>query len=64
MGRGAAEANDARRTILLPSELGGVLVRANLPLENIIDYYRTTGPIYAKAFAGRSSSGPLVKSGF
>ena len=42
--------------IKTPVPLGGELVPANLQLENIVDYYRTTGPIYAKGHAGRASS--------
>jgi hypothetical protein len=42
--------------IKTPLPLGGELEPANLQLENIIDYYKTTGPIYAKAFAARSGA--------
>ena len=42
--------------IKTPVPLGGELIPANLQLENIVDYYRTTGPIYAKAHAGRAGA--------
>jgi hypothetical protein len=33
-----------------PLSLGGTMTLDNFQLENIVDYYRTTGPVYAKAF--------------
>lgn len=35
----------------VPLSLGGELSADNLQLDGIVDYYRTTGPIYADAFA-------------
>jgi hypothetical protein len=35
----------------MPAFLGGELVAENLQLDGIVDYYRTTAPIYAEAFA-------------
>lgn len=37
--------------IKIPQPLGGELVTSNMQLDNIADYYRTTAPIYAQAFA-------------
>lgn len=37
--------------IKVPKSLGGELVADNLQLEDIVSYYQTTAPIYAKAFA-------------
>jgi hypothetical protein len=37
--------------IKAPKALGGELVPANLQLDGMVDYYQTTAPIYAKAFA-------------
>jgi hypothetical protein len=39
-----------------PLPLGGELEPGNLQLENIVEYYQTTGPIYAKAFASLRGS--------
>jgi hypothetical protein len=35
----------------IPEGLGGALVPDNLQLENVVEYYRSTAPIYAEAFA-------------
>jgi hypothetical protein len=45
--------------IKVPNALGGELVTSNLQLDGIIDYYRTTAPIYAEAFATLKSRGTL-----
>ncbi|MBO3749962.1 hypothetical protein J5X84_28105 [Streptosporangiaceae bacterium NEAU-GS5] len=37
--------------IKIPQALGGELVTGNMQLGDIVDYYRTTAPIYAEAFA-------------
>jgi hypothetical protein len=37
--------------IKVPKPLGGKLEASNLQLDGIVDYYKTTGPIYAEAFA-------------
>ena len=37
--------------IKVPKGLGGKLVADNLQLDGIVDYYKTTAPIYADAFA-------------
>jgi hypothetical protein len=37
--------------IKVPKGLGGKLELDNLQLDGIVDYYQSTGPIYAKAFA-------------
>jgi hypothetical protein len=37
--------------IKVPKALGGKLVASNLQLDGMLDYYRTTGPIYADALA-------------
>jgi hypothetical protein len=37
--------------IKVPLSLGGTLEPDNFHVENIVNYYRTTAPIYAKAFA-------------
>jgi len=37
--------------IKVPKSLGGKLTAGNLQIDGIVDYYQTTAPIYAKAFA-------------
>lgn len=37
--------------IKVPKALGGTLTADNLQLDGIVDYYQTTAPIYAEAFA-------------
>jgi hypothetical protein len=37
--------------IKLPQALGGKLASENLQIEDIVDYYQSTGPTYAAAFA-------------
>lgn len=39
--------------IVRPLSLGGAMVDDNFQIENVVRYYETTAPIYAKAFAGR-----------
>ena len=43
-----------------PEGLDGTLSLANLQPEPIVEYYETTGPIYAKAFAKMGRSAPAV----
>jgi hypothetical protein len=38
--------------IKVPRALGGELIPDNLQLDGIVEYYESTGPIYAKALAG------------
>jgi hypothetical protein len=50
-----------RRDILgvkKPIPLGGKLEPANLQLEDVVTYYQTTAPIYAKAYAELYKQGP------
>jgi len=42
--------------IKVPQALGGKLATSNLQLDNIVDYYRTTAPIYAEAFMARKGT--------
>jgi hypothetical protein len=44
--------------IKIPQPLGGELVTSNMQLDNIADYYRTTAPIYAQAFAPLAAPWP------
>jgi hypothetical protein len=44
--------------IQVPSGLGGELVGDNLQLDSMVEYYETTGPIYADAFARIKPKGP------
>jgi len=43
--------------IKVPKGLGGELVSSNLQIDGIVDYYQTTAPIYAKAFAALKTQG-------
>ncbi len=42
--------------IMVPKALGGELTSSNLQLDGIVDYYRTTASIYAKAFSSLTPS--------
>jgi len=55
---GAWLPDDAILAPITPIGLGGEVVSSNFQEEQIVDYYRTTAPIYAKAFARGGKKAP------